>query len=98
MSKEAVWLACKPKTCCYEAFVLVSGRDVGRIARALDASPSSFLVYFDSPEPDPDAFMLDGSGRLFQMALSKQPSKRRVTLPPCVFLVTTPHGGRRRRL
>ena len=94
--KEAVWLACKPKTCCYNAFVLVSGRDVWRISRALGSPPSSFLIYFQSPEWRPDTFILDRTGRYFRLALAKQPaSRRRKTPPPCIFLLRTRNGHHR---
>ena len=94
--KEAVWLACKPKTCCYNAFVLVSGRDVWRISRALGTPPSAFLIYFQSPEWRPDTFILDRSERQFRLALAKQPAtKRRKTPPPCIFLMRTRNGHHR---
>jgi Fe-S-cluster containining protein len=93
--KEAIWLSCKPKTCCYNALVLVSGRDVWRISRTLGIPPWHFLVYFQSPDPRPDAFMLDKSGRAFRMVLSKQPSRRKKTSPPCIFLLRTRDGYHR---
>ena len=93
--KEAVWLACKEKTCCYTSFVLVTGRDVWSIASALDAPPWSFLVYFQSPEPKPDAFVLDNSDRYFRLALAKQPSRRKKSPPPCIFLLKTRNGYHR---
>ncbi len=93
--KEETWLACKQKTCCYAAFVLPSGRDVWRISRTLMAPPWTFLVYFQSPQPRPDSFILDDSGRQFRLALSKQPSRRTKTAPPCIFLMKTRQGYHR---
>src|SRR4051812_40494295 len=94
--KEATWLACKPKTCCYNAFVLVSGRDVWRISRALGTAPWTFLIYFQSQEWRPDTFILDKTGRQFRLALTKQPaSKRRKSPPPCIFLMKTRNGHHR---
>ncbi len=94
--KEAVWLACKPKTCCYNRFVIVSGRDVWRISRALGTAPWSFLIYFLSQQPQPDSFIMDRSGRHFRLALTKQPaSKRRKSSPPCIFLLKTRNGHHR---
>lgn len=67
-----------------------------RITRALNTSPWSFLIYFQSPEWRPDTFILDRSGRQFRLALSKQPSsKRRKTPPPCIFLMRTRNGHHR---
>jgi Fe-S-cluster containining protein len=93
--KEEIWLACKQKTCCYAAFVLPSGRDVWRISRTLQAPPSTFLVYFESPQPQPDAFILDASGLKFRLALSKQQSRRTKSAPPCIFLMKTRQGHHR---
>ena len=93
--KEEIWLACKQKSCCYAAFVLPSGRDVWRISRALMAPPWTFLIYFQSPQPRPDGFILDASGRQFRLALSKQPSRRTKTPPPCIFLMKTRQGHHR---
>lgn len=94
--KEAVWLSCKPKTCCYNRFVTVTGRDVWRISRALGTEPWSFLVYFQSPEPWPDSFIMDHSGRHFRLVLTKQPaSKRRKSPAPCIFLMKTRNGHHR---
>ncbi|MBX6772540.1 MAG: hypothetical protein IRY83_12495 [Chloroflexi bacterium] len=92
--KEEIWLACRPKTCC-AAVVIPSGRDIWRIARALGTPPWSFLVYFPTPTPRRDAFILDTSGRRFRIALAKQPSRRTVMPPPCIFLLRTGAGSHR---
>ena len=93
--KEEIWLACTQKSCCYAAFVLPSGRDVWRISRALMTPPWTFLIFFQSPQPRPDGFILDTSGRQFRMALAKQPSRRTKTPPPCIFLLRTRQGCHR---
>jgi Fe-S-cluster containining protein len=93
--KEAIWLACKAKSCCYSSFVLPSGRDVWRISRVLDMQPWAFVVYFQTPKPRPDSFILDGSGRHFRIALAKQQSRRKKTPPPCIFLLRTRNGYHR---
>ncbi len=90
--KEQIWLACKPKTCCYVATVIPTGRDVWRISRALDAPPWTFVTFFESPTARRDAFVLDASGRHFRLALAKQPSRRRKTPAPCIFLMKTNNG------
>ncbi|MGH2461830.1 MAG: YkgJ family cysteine cluster protein [Chloroflexota bacterium] len=93
--KEEIWLACKAKTCCYVATVIPTGRDVWRIARALDAPPRTFLRAFESPTRRRDAFALDGSERRFRLALAKQPSRRRKAPAPCIFLMKTNAGQHR---
>lgn len=92
--KEAIWLACKQKRCCYTSFVLPTGRDVWRIAHSLQTRPETFLTYFESPQSRPDAFFLDASGRSFRIALAKQRSRRKST-PPCIFLLRTRNGYHR---
>ncbi len=93
--KEEIWLACRPKTCCYAATVIPTGRDVWRIARALQSPPWTFVRYFESPTPRRDAFLLDQSGRQFRLALAKQPSRRKKSPPPCIFLLKTNSGYHR---
>ncbi len=94
-SKESIWLSCEPKTCCYSAFVIPTGRDIWRISRILEAPPWSFIVYFEPPRPRPDAFILDNSGRQFCLALAKQKSRRKTTPPPCIFLLKSRDGHHR---
>jgi Fe-S-cluster containining protein len=93
--KEAAWLACKPKTCCYAALVVPSGRDIWRIARALASPPWAFCVYFKAPSLRDDAFALDQSGTGFRLALAKGASRRTKTPPPCIFLLKTRDGAHR---
>jgi Fe-S-cluster containining protein len=93
--REAVWLGCRDKTCCYAALVVPTGYDAWRIARALDAPPWSFLMYFKSPAPRRDAFALDRSGRRFRLALAKSQMLRREEQPGCTFLIRTRTGEHR---
>ena len=93
--KEAAWLACRQKTCCYTAFVVPSGRDVWRIARALDSPPWAFLVYFQAPAPRGDAFLLAPGGPAFRLALAKGATRRTKAPPPCIFLLHTRDGSHR---
>jgi Fe-S-cluster containining protein len=93
--KEAIWLACKRKTCCHTAIVIPTGRDVWRIVRMLQAPPWSFLVYFPSPTSRRDAFLLDHSGMQFRLAFGKRPSRHTKTPPPCIFLMRTRQGHHR---
>jgi Fe-S-cluster containining protein len=92
--KETIWLACKAKSCCYTPAVVPTGRDVWRIARALDTPPWSFLRYFPTARPRRDAFALDQSGQQFRLALGKAPSRRKTALP-CIFLLRTRNGHHR---
>jgi Fe-S-cluster containining protein len=94
VGKEALWLACREKNCCYTALVLTSGRDVWRISKTLQTPPWTYLMYFQSP-PRPDAFVLDDSGMYFRMALSKGPTRRKKSPPPCIFLTRTRAGHHR---
>lgn len=91
--KDELWLSCKKKTCCSRSIVVPSGRDVWRIARALETPPWSFARYFLSPTPRPDGFYLDQSGRQFRLMLDKRVS--RAAVPPCIFLMRT-RGGHHR--
>lgn len=93
--KEALWLACKSKSCCYAAIVVPSGRDVWRISRALDAPPWTFLRYFRTPQDRPDAFRLDQSEAKYRLALGKQKTRRTKSPQPCIFLTRTRSGDHR---
>jgi Fe-S-cluster containining protein len=93
--KEAIWLACKEKACCYASVVIPTGQDIWRIARTLDTPPWSFLIYFHSPQPRRDAFHLDHSGRQFRVALAKGKTRRKKTPAPCIFLLRTRDGSHR---
>lgn len=93
--KEAIWLACKSKRCCYTAIVVPSGRDVWRIARALDTPAWAFLKYFPSAGNRPDAFYLPGSETGFRLALAKGPTRATRSPAPCTFLMRTRGGYHR---
>lgn len=93
--RENLWLSCKQKECCYSSLVVVTGRDVYRISDALGTDPWTFLVYFTPPQPNPDSFVLDKSGRHFRLALAKGPTRRKKLPPPCIFLMKTTDGHHR---
>jgi hypothetical protein len=93
--KEAIWLACKEKSCCYASLVVPTGHDIWRISRTLDTVPWSFLIYFQAPQPRRDSFILDDSGRQFRLALAKGKTRRTKTPPPCIFLLRTRSGSHR---
>lgn len=87
--KDETWLACAPKSCCYTSLIVPTGGDVWRIARALDAPPLSFLMYFESPVARRDAFALDRSARRFRIALAKRASEVEGRPGACAFLLRT---------
>jgi hypothetical protein len=93
--KEAIWLACKRKTCCHNPFVVPTGRDVWRISRTLHVPPESFLFYFPAREARRDAFILEKSGPGFRLALGKGPARRKGAARPCIFLLRTRAGEHR---
>lgn len=92
--KEEIWLACRQKTCCVKRLVTVTGRDVWRISRALNVDPWTFLLYFKAP-PGPDTFILGHDDVQYRLALADEPSNRRSTMKPCIFLMRT-RGGHHR--
>jgi len=84
-TKELLWLGCREKTCCYTTKVIVSGKDLWRIANTLDAAPWEFTVYVEAEEFASDAFRLVADGPLFQVALAKR-GKVGAKGAPCFFL------------
>lgn len=92
--KESIWLACKLKTCCYQRLVTVTGRDVWRIARALNLDPWSFLIYFEAPA-GPQTFILGHDQVHHRLALADRFGRQRMRAKPCIFLMRT-RGGHRR--
>jgi Fe-S-cluster containining protein len=92
-TREATWLACSAKSCCHAALVVPTGRDVWRIARALEVPPWSFLRYFPTSQPVDDAFALDAGDRRYRLLLGKRESRKKQ--PPCIFLTRTRHGHHR---
>jgi len=84
-TRELLWLACRQKTCCHGARVIVTGRDVWRIATALEAAPWDFTRYAPAEAGAADAFRLEPEGPGYQVVLAK---RGRVTGrgAPCIFL------------
>jgi Fe-S-cluster containining protein len=91
-TREATWLACEAKSCCHAA-VVPTGRDVWRIARALEVPPWSFVRYFPVPDAADDAFALAETAQRHRLVLAKQESEQKPA--PCAFLTSTRHGYRR---
>jgi Fe-S-cluster containining protein len=93
--KESLWLSCKRKDCCHAGFVIPTGRDVWRIARALETPPWSFAMYFATAQARRDAFALDQSEKRYRIALGKRKPIRAKAPPPCIFLLRTRQGHHR---
>lgn len=84
-SRELLWLACREKTCCHTTRVIVSGRDMWRIARAIEAAPWEFTVYGEAVEGAVDGFQLVHGGPAYQVILAKR-GKVGPKGAPCFFL------------
>jgi Fe-S-cluster containining protein len=83
--KELLWLGCREKTCCHNTKVILTGRDVWRIAQALELQPWDFTLYCDAEESAVDGFQLAPGGPFYQVMLAK----RGAVGPngaPCIFL------------
>lgn len=83
--KELLWLGCREKICCHTTRVIISGRDMARIARTMQVAPWDFTVYCDALEGAIDGFQLAPGGPAYQVALAKRgPVGPRGA--PCLFL------------
>jgi Fe-S-cluster containining protein len=84
-TKELLWLGCREKSCCHNSKVIVTGRDLWRIAQALEAAPWDFTQYCEALPGAPDGFQLAPGGPCYQIVLAK---RGRVSAKgaPCVFL------------
>jgi Fe-S-cluster containining protein len=87
-NRERICLGCREKTCCSYYTVTVTARDLLRIARAMQLSPSEFLVYHTLPEGEKDGFLLHPGGPLWALALARR-SLPDETASPCIFLLRT---------
>jgi hypothetical protein len=85
-------LRCREKTCCTYYAVYLTGDEIVRIARTLDAPPWTFTMAVPA-EAAGDAFALDHSALRYRAALTK--------LPPdaagerCIFLLRLSEGTAR---
>jgi Fe-S-cluster containining protein len=92
-TREAIWLSCKPKTCCTVYTVFPTGQDLWRIATTLQVPPWSFSEAQTTEPTAPDAFQLDRSETRYRAVLRKGvPAMARTGSPACVFLIY-PHRG-----
>src|ERR1035437_9236625 len=88
------WLRCREKRCCSYALVIVTGRDLARIAHTIGVAPWSFTTAIAAPADADDAFALDTSPRRWRLALSRIQFERSAS-PQCVFLLRLPGGNAR---
>ena len=80
------------RRCCHHYVVTVTGYDVWVIANGLRLAPEQFLVTVPQ-KPSARTFRLDGSERMYDIALDK--AKARTREKPCVFWLGLPGGGGR---
>ncbi len=84
-TRELLWLSCREKTCCHNSRVIVSGRDVWRVARQLELKPWDFVRYADAVAGAADGFLLSPGGPLYQLILAKR-GEPGPGGAPCIFL------------
>lgn len=82
---EALWLACREKRCCHGARVVVGGRDLWRIATALEVAPWDFTRPILAEPGAADAFRLEPGGDAYQVVLARR-GRTAARDAPCVFL------------
>jgi hypothetical protein len=81
--KEVLWLSCREKRCCHDTRVIIGGRDLWRIAGALELAPWEFTVYGEAHPGAADGFRLAPGGQRFQLLLAKRGAGAKA---PCFFL------------
>jgi Fe-S-cluster containining protein len=84
-TKELLWLACREKRCCHATRVIVTGRDVWRIASSLELAPWAFTRYAEATAGAPDGFRLEPGGAPYQVVLAKR-GRVGEEGAPCLFL------------
>lgn len=84
-TKELLWLDCREKTCCHNTKVIISGKDLWRISRALDVAPWTFVLYCQAEPGAVDGFQLVGAGPSYQLVLAKR-GEVGANGAPCIFL------------
>jgi len=85
-------LRCREKTCCTYYAVYLTGDEIVRVARTLDAPPWAFTIAVPS-EASPDAFALDHSALRYRAALTKLPDG--TDRERCIFLLRLSDGTAR---
>lgn len=86
-------MRCREKTCCTYYAVYLTGDEIVRVARTLDAPPWAFTIAVPSTAPADDAFALDGSALRYRAALTKLPDGG--ARERCIFLLRLEDGTAR---
>jgi len=89
LTKSEFFLRCREKTCCTSRTVYLTGDEIVRIARTLDAPPWTFTTAVPVPAAD-DAFALDTTEVRYRAALTKLPA--RIAAEHCIFLLRLSEG------
>jgi Fe-S-cluster containining protein len=92
--REKICLACSQKTCCSYYVVHLTGRDVRRIAQALQLFPADFVRYYEPQKGGEELFRLSPEGPRYALMLAKRELPEALGAP-CVFLVRTNDGQAR---
>lgn len=71
----------------------LTGDEIARVARTLDAPPWTFTIAVPSPDPADDAFVLDRSAQRYRAALTKLPDG--AERERCIFLLRLSDGTAR---
>jgi Fe-S-cluster containining protein len=85
-------LQCREKTCCTYYAVYLTGDEIVRVARTLDAPPWTFTIAVPA-EVTADAFALDHSALRYRAALTKLPDGD--DRERCIFLLRLSDGTAR---
>jgi Fe-S-cluster containining protein len=85
-------LRCREKTCCTYYAVYLTGDEIVRVARTLDAPPWSFTMAVPAV-PAVDAFALDHTAQRYRAALTKLPADD--AGERCIFLLRLSEGTAR---
>jgi Fe-S-cluster containining protein len=93
LSKSERFLRCREKTCCSYGAVFLTGDDLVRLARTIDAPPWTFTVAVATETPAGDAFALDATATRYRAALARLPEQ--ASRERCIFLLRLDGGAAR---
>jgi Fe-S-cluster containining protein len=90
-TKELLWLNCREKSCCHNSRVIITGRDMWRIAQAMELDPWEFTLFCEVLPHAVDGFQLVYGGPVYQVVLAKRGEVGPVGAP-CLFLWQVTNG------
>jgi Fe-S-cluster containining protein len=93
-TRDVLWDACRAKDCCRTTRVVLTGRDLVRLVRALELETSQFALAVRSDGDEPPGFLLEPQGPGHELVLRKNGAVG-PDGAPCVFLVETNDGHAR---